>query len=864
MSESDDSDILADIKALDDALMLEANDKTDDLWHDSHDDSSLSMNGESEDSQSENEYYIQSRTEFMNAYEVNKKLLKGLMMAKKKVSVLLQQCEEKLEELSEEIEAGKDGRTLNERARYSIVGMPYFKDKRGFQVPKNPDTRLKEARGELSVIHLRKPCRWSGKDRTTLLNGICDEVFQSLSISGPSFAGTDRASDRRNSSPAETTANKEPDESGNAADSSAERTLEIPINFNEMVGPIGEREFDWMKIATQYFENKHSASECRSMWNVYLHPDIKKSDWTAREDKELLRRARECNYQDWNGIATKLDTKRSAYQCFIRFNTIHNLPVRGRNWSKLEDSHLQLVINRLQIGNYIPWAEVATYMDNRTKQQVYTRWMYRKAPHLAKGRFTYFETQTLLKAVNRYGTNFGKISRCVMPHRTSVQLNGHYHTILCNKRNTWAYEDDVKLIKLYKKYRNDWVEIAKNFSHKTRTQVRQRYRSLQRFVNRGYNIFSIPRPYRPTLLNSRNTGASSSASTSSNSVEPNANTSRCNISSGTVRARLFENLNYPPTAASTSSQELYDAKELARNAKELHDVLKLLDANLDISNHFFDYAHLSKKERQLFTSLKKYTDTRDRVSSDERDKIIEEFRCRMFGPETEVTPHFVPPLPFNGEKFLIDVPADMVTPCNVNSCLVSVEEEMQFHKLSQLLIDDSYGRDINSYAPLKYNPSLTEVRTRASLRLSPDAGIKVENCGTAAAQSYETRESTNAECANENDAEMDTSDAIAPCHETLLGLKNLFYWKMLFEYERNKFCPTSRNGAQQAKSPEHERAYQILKVRLMRLFKLPLALSRVMINVSKELIFLTEESMMKSSEKRARKKKTIFANSSVT
>ncbi|XP_032666177.1 snRNA-activating protein complex subunit 4 [Odontomachus brunneus] len=894
MSESDDSDILADIKALDNALLLDsANDKANSSWHDLHDDSSSSSIDESDnESYNDDQFYNQlcQDTETINAYEINKKLTKGLMLVKKKVSVMLQRCEEKIEELSEEIETNKDGNMLQVRTRYSIAGTPYFKDKAGFGAAKNADTRLKESRDELSVLQMQKSCRWSGTDRTMLLNAIYDEVLNSISISGSNVEINELSDERTNNQTGDTATNGVPSKSDSIMNNSALRTV-TPINFTEIVRTMSEKQIDWMKIAAQHFSNKHSLGECRSMWNVYLHPDINKGDWTNTEDQKLVKLAKKGGYQDWDTITKKLDTKRSAYQCFIRYNTIQNLPVAGRAWTKLEDEHLQLVLSKLQIGNYIPWAEVAIYMGNRTKQQVYTRWMYRTAPHLTKGRFNYMETKTLLEAIKQYGTNFSKISRYVMPHRTTVQLNNHYQSIHQSKVNKWTHEDDVKLLKLHKKHGNDWVKIAKSFTLKTRTQVRHRHMALQKYINKGYKIMTIPRSNQSTSLGSRKTGASLLAQNSKSTCQK-ISLLNCVVSNDTIQERLFENLNFPLMSGSTEgSQEIYDLKQLAHNTKELYEILKLLDVKFDVPNMFLDYAHLSKKERQLFASLKKYVNVCQPVSNEKHNEIIERFRLQMFGSETQsVISHFIPPLPFNGyvkrkrkyktnsinydldysEKFLVDV-SDRIIPCYSNCYFVDVDEEIQFQKLSQLLINDNYScnrQNINSLASLGYNSSFNEIKNQTPLRSKSNTAIEIERHATKTVQSCKTQKATYAEHINKDIEEMEMLDAITPSQETLLGLKNLIFWKMLYEYENNQSYSKSKNIMQQPNSTEYEKAYQTLKTRLMRLFKLPLALSRVMVELpEQEALFIMEEqkeqSKQKWSEKETEKnKQTIFANNS--
>lgn len=476
MSESDDLEILADIQALDEALALDVKKKSQQYASQHSDDSLLSLdvddpeNNDCFDYLCENQYVDKS----LNAYEINTRLITGLTIAKRKLTVLLEECEQKIKLLDEKMES-RDASSSSPKYALSNAGMPYFKDKDYFSAPKNQDTKLKEARGELFLLSLKKPSRWSKKDRDTLLSVINNQAIESV-LTG---------------------ANKETD--AFISDNQDEKTkLVLPRNFNEMVEAMGEKEFDWYKISATDFDNKHSPGECRAMWKVYLHPDIRKSEWTSAEDSKLLKCAKEHEYQDWDAITQKLGTNRSAYQCFIRYNTIKKVPCSGRVWTRQEDKHLMKVMNAIRIGDYIPWTEISNHMRHRTKQQIYVRWMYSKAPHLKKGRFTKAETSTLLKAVQKYGRNFGKISSVVMPHRTSVQLQLHYHTVMANINNTnsnlWSVDDDVTLINLHMKYKNNWSKISTYFSGKSRTQVRHRYCALVKYTMRGVSIENIPRP----------------------------------------------------------------------------------------------------------------------------------------------------------------------------------------------------------------------------------------------------------------------------------------------------------------------------------------------------------------------------------
>lgn len=42
---------------------------------------------------------------------------------------------------------------------------------------------------------------------------------------------------------------------------------------------------DWNQISTLDVELRHSSYSCEAMWLVYLHPQLKRDDWTNEEDE---------------------------------------------------------------------------------------------------------------------------------------------------------------------------------------------------------------------------------------------------------------------------------------------------------------------------------------------------------------------------------------------------------------------------------------------------------------------------------------------------------------------------------------------------------------------------------------------------
>lgn len=839
MSESDDSDIQADIQALTEALSLSTtnNPQQQLVSNNSRSGSSLSINFEDSDDEDFKYIYMNQDNESLTAYEMNEKLIAGLMIIKKKLIILLQECERKIKELDEKINS-RDKSSLRTIDRISVndVGMPYFKDKNHFKARKNYDTKVKESRGELFLPFLKKPSRWTGTDREKLLKAIHNEAIESVLSKG---------------------FNNEIDEESNKETSSNQiEKIVLPRNFREMVGAVGEREFDWHKISSEDFENKHSSGECQAMWNVYLHPDFNKNDWTNAEDNKLLQCAKKCKYQDWDTITHLLGTNRSAYQCFIRYNTIKKIPSSGCAWTKEEDKCLANIINHLKIGDYIPWAEIANHMRHRTKQQIYTRWMYRTAPHLKKGRWNYLETKTLLNAVEKYGTDFSKISTDVMPYRSSIQLSERYQTILQNMNdNMWTIDDDKRLLRLHNNYNNNWSKIATYFSNKSRTQVRHRYNAILRYMNKNIPVENIPR---------------SPLSNNGKQISKYEIVKKHRIHMEDIQPRLYEILSLPPLET-INSEKSYDSDQLAYDTRKLYNTLNLLNANLDFSNSFLNYAPLNREEKQLLVSLKEYINIRN--NGIQNHEQIEKFRMKMFGCIEEINESFfIPPLPFDGyirtkkiksknqsidcelinvnEKFLIDVPTEF----SVNPYIhffINIEEEIQFHKFSQLLITDYYEcneQHMNLYKLLECNLSLDKMDTSPEYHITDImndlelTNYNQKNCLN------KLQTPINIEYTNDQDNEEKLfSGIIIPNRPTLLGLKNLFLWKLLYEYQnksehRKILLEDEQQETKQITdySITESVEYQLLRTRLLQLFKLPIGLSNTILELSgPEHIFLT-------------------------
>ncbi|XP_014210146.1 snRNA-activating protein complex subunit 4 [Copidosoma floridanum] len=547
--------------------------------------------------------------------ELNKKLLDAVLNAREEMQAVLDECIRKKQALADEIAK------LSSSKRTKIIsfnaGMPYFKDKNHYTAKMNEDTATKIKNGELRLAQLQRIQRWNQDDKSSLLKAIRHEVLLTLS--------------------------KKNDSDESYIDNAIKKSSQLPQDVKKAIGPLGAMKFDWLKIANSMPENKHSAEECEVMWNVFLHPDINKQKWTSQEDKKLNQIVAKFNFENWNAIAKSLKTKRSGYQCFIRFNTNNwkNL-MKGQSWTPFDDRTLCHLVSKLRVGDYIPWGYIASCMNSWTKQQVYFRWTYSLAPHLKKGRFSPAEDEKLLEAVEKYGFNFSKISGLVLTNRTHVQLKEHYQT-LCAKsktdhvRKVWTYDDDTQLLDLYEKHGAKWAKIVEDIPGVSRVQARQRYNCLMRYIKKGITLNNIDRgavatqPAHTTVTYTTNTPWSRE------NKEIHVN----HLKNDDQLVRYFKR----EAANQEKKSKTYLPEKLAIDTHKLYRTLVKLNVDTNLPEYIEDSNELTEKYFELLTSLQDYTDSRQRNLGAE----IERVRLRMFGPQKPLSENerFIPPLPFN-------------------------------------------------------------------------------------------------------------------------------------------------------------------------------------------------------------------------
>lgn len=380
------------------------------------------------------------------------------------------------------VQSGSNIKTLSSTKIYfRAFGSPYFKDCYGFGPPHNADHVAKLKTDQFPVVFVEKPCFWTEDHQNKLLDAIKDTL---------AIEKTDTLIKR---------VNKFKSMLSDCQEKKRRKELQAKLNncqkeldeikeksFTELIsGEPQDREYDWMKYSASVFEGEHSSDECKRFWEVYLKTSINKSNWTVAEDLKMLDIAEQTELQDWDHIAKSLGTNRSAYQCFLHFqtrlNAFHVLS-KGK-WTKEEDEKLVNCINASKIGNFIPWTKVSCLMEGRTRTQIYNRYKNSLDPKLVKGRFTKGEDLLIAAGIEVFGCNYKELST-LFNNRSSNQLRDRYQRyILPNsvRIGSWSLEEDEQLMKLVDRYgEQNWSAISKEMKVRSRTQVRQRYRFIQK------------------------------------------------------------------------------------------------------------------------------------------------------------------------------------------------------------------------------------------------------------------------------------------------------------------------------------------------------------------------------------------------
>ncbi|XP_071328505.1 snRNA-activating protein complex subunit 4 isoform X3 [Trachinotus anak] len=355
---------------------------------------------------------------------------------------------------------------------------PYFKDKlTGLGPPANQETKEKVIRmtGSLDDRKLKMK-RWESWQKILLIHSVSrDSLRRQIQ---PKLSRVDYLSQKLSS--AEDTDRQQLREQID----SLERDIDL-IRGKKEEELIGDRyeEHDWAKISNIDFEGTKDAEDICCFWQNFLHPSINKTKWSQEEVQQLKEVSRRHGERNWESIAQELGTGRTAFMCLQTFQRFVSDSLRRSSWTPDEDALLRELVDKMRIGNFVPYTQMSYFMEGRDPAQLLYRWNQVLDPSLKKGLWTKEEDQLLLRAVCRHGEkNWWKI-RSEVPGRTDSACRDRYHDCLKagTKRGAFDRQERELLLQLVEKHGvGRWAKIAAEIPHRYDAQCLREWRKLSR------------------------------------------------------------------------------------------------------------------------------------------------------------------------------------------------------------------------------------------------------------------------------------------------------------------------------------------------------------------------------------------------
>uniref|UniRef100_A0A667X2L0 Small nuclear RNA activating complex, polypeptide 4 n=1 Tax=Myripristis murdjan TaxID=586833 RepID=A0A667X2L0_9TELE len=321
---------------------------------------------------------------------------------------------------------------------------PYFKDKlTGLGPPANQET--KERNSKMSACQDYKNLkmkRWNGWQKTLLIHAVTRDHLRRLTQPKLSRGKTEE----------------------------------------ELIGDRYE-DHDWDKISNVDFEGTREASDLHLFWQNFLHPSINKSSWSREEVQQLGEISRRHQERDWEAVAQELGTNRTAFMCLQTFQRFVSRSLRHSSWSPEEDTALRELVERMRIGNYIPYTQMSYFMEGRGPDQLMYRWSQVLDPSLRKGAWSKEEDELLLHAVSRHGEkNWWKI-RLEVPGRTDGACRDRYLDCLKAgiRKGPFDQQERNLLLLLVRKHGvGRWAKIAAEIPNRFDAQCMREWRKMTR------------------------------------------------------------------------------------------------------------------------------------------------------------------------------------------------------------------------------------------------------------------------------------------------------------------------------------------------------------------------------------------------
>ncbi|KAL5274625.1 SNAPC4 family protein [Megaselia abdita] len=368
------------------------------------------------------------------------------------------------------------------KSKSHFCGAPFFKNVDFYGCWSHPDyNHRKDVLMEFFPINIQqmRSCNWTLRDKVDLLQGVKSQMIK--------FIGGSKS----------------------IYDSLDGQKIKV---FREQVKTLYDQvkscehfSLNFGMLSTETLKGRHDSHSCAGMWNMYMRPDINRTEFTETENKAIHMAVKDYNCFDWYQIANSIDN-RTALQCIIQYWTVIILKRYDQitstfKWTKEQDALLIQLVKKHTIGNNIQWIKINSHFPSLEKNRICARYFYSCKPGLIKGAFTIEEDIKLLAAIDEFGEEFSRIPLHLFPGRSVAQLRSHYHNKLkdSTEKNNWSLEDDTKLLTYVETYGFDWLKISQLFNNRfSRTGCRTRFNTITKYLSKCPNntIANVPRRKR--------------------------------------------------------------------------------------------------------------------------------------------------------------------------------------------------------------------------------------------------------------------------------------------------------------------------------------------------------------------------------
>ena len=356
--------------------------------------SELEDSGESSDEE-ELPVDFNSLLDLNNAYmEQLSKVLQTLQLELQRNQERQQQIDQEIHDLNVEQEylglQTRNQHRIISRKALSVFVSPYFKDKDIYFPPPNLDTITKKHSFELDVW-IDYPKKFSAEERIKLKGFVREDAIRMRS------SKLKQEMERlKNQFVRLTGEDPEKEEIADQLSQYEDKLRAIETLPEEELFADRFEDYDWAKISATDFRGSRGPRVCQLQWQNIVHPAVNTSSFSPDEDKLLRKLAEALNSQDWDSIAKEMETGRTAIACFVRYMTRHNIVVNNRRWEKTEDDRLRRLVAHCRLNKYVPWQKVAYFMERRTKDQCYQRFVFSLRDNIRKGPYSEAEDMLLV------------------------------------------------------------------------------------------------------------------------------------------------------------------------------------------------------------------------------------------------------------------------------------------------------------------------------------------------------------------------------------------------------------------------------------------------------------------------------------